>query len=133
MWIDDDAANSASGVQPHVLPGLARVSGLVHTIADRDIAADESLACAHPYDAVVRCRNRDRADRLRRLLIKYRMPVEAAIGGFPQSPGRRPGVINIRITGLSHDGAHTISRGTNKPVLKMCEWRLRLGLGIGWR
>src|ERR1700730_3819874 len=48
--IDDDASDAARLFEAHVFPRLSGVDGLVDAVADGDVAANERLAGAGPYD-----------------------------------------------------------------------------------
>src|SRR5690348_2327061 len=101
MRIDDDSSNTSGGIEAHVLPRLPRICGLVHTVADGHVAANERLARTNPHDAVVRRGDCNRPDRLRRFFIEDGMPIESAIGGLPYSSRSRTGVINVCISRFS--------------------------------
>ena len=72
---DDDLADAAGLLEPHLRPGLAGVGRLVDALADRDVAADAGFAGAGPDDVRIGGRDGERADRLHRLAVEDRLPV----------------------------------------------------------
>src|SRR5439155_22396433 len=52
--IDHDASDASRRLEAGARPGLARIRGFVDAVADRDVAADERLARAGPYDIWIR-------------------------------------------------------------------------------
>ena len=139
--VDDDAGDAACVVEPHVLPGLAGIGGLVDPVADRDVAADPCFPCAGPHDVGVGRGDGERTDRLHRLVIEDRLPVHAAVGGFPDAARGRPGVVDALVARDAGDRGHAISHGADVAVLELGErgrirrpgrrHRLRLRSG-GW-
>ena len=74
--------------QAHVGPGLAAVGRFVDAVADRDGVARPALAGADPDHLRVGRIERDRADRLHRLLVEHRLEGRAAVDRLPHAAGR---------------------------------------------
>src|SRR5438128_2407675 len=101
FWIDRKSSDSSTLLQSHARPRAAGVGGLIDSIADRDMTAYERLARSCPDDVRIRRRDCERTDRRDILTVEDRRPVNAAIGGLPDSAGRRARVVHIRIAGNS--------------------------------
>ena len=71
--------------QAHVRPGLAAVGRLVDAVADRRRVARPGLAGADPDVLPVRRVDRDRADRLDRLLVEDGLEGRAAVDRLPHA------------------------------------------------
>ena len=66
VWIpriDDDIADTASFLETHRGPGLARVSGFVNSVAYRNVASNKGLAGSGPDDIGIARSHCQRADR----------------------------------------------------------------------
>src|SRR5260370_18579697 len=61
--VDDDLADGATVTQANILPDLATIQRLVHSIAVRDIAADAGLSRADINHVWIRIGHGDAADR----------------------------------------------------------------------
>ena len=97
--VHDDAADPARSLQPHVGPRLAGVQRLPDAVADRHVGADERLAGPGPHDVGVRRRHGHFPDRVDRLVVEDRTPVDAAVLRLPQPARGRAGVVGERIAG----------------------------------
>ena len=82
LWIDHHVADTPGVIKSHQLPGLARVSRFVDSLADRNVTANPGFTRAGPNDVGVRRSNRERADGGNRLIIENRLPVNTAIEGL---------------------------------------------------
>ena len=103
--MDDDAADAAGFGEAHVLPGLAGVGGLVDAVA-HDVARTDHprLAGAGPHDVRIGRRERQRANRLHRLVVEHRLERRAAVGGFPDAARGGAEVVRRRIAGNADRG-----------------------------
>ncbi len=84
---------------PDVLPRFAGVGRFVDAVARLDVAANVRLAGADVDHVRVRRRDGEGADGRDRLVVEDRLPVDAAVGRFPDAAGRGGGVIGERIAG----------------------------------
>ena len=75
-------------VQADVRPVLPAVDGLVHAVADGNAVAHPGFASTDPNDLGVAGIDRDRADRLHRLLVEDRFVGRAAVNRFPHAAAR---------------------------------------------
>src|SRR5262249_57186345 len=69
--------------QPHVTPGLAAISGLVDSIASRQVRALEPFAGADVYDIRIGGSDCQRADGPGRLIVKDGPPGASEVVRFP--------------------------------------------------
>ena len=110
VGIHHDAGDQAGVRQAHVGPGAARVVGFVDTVAGGDaIANHPGFARARPYHRMLGRIDRQRADRLRRLLVEDRAPAVAATRRFPDAARSRADVGDVRVSRHADDGARAIS------------------------
>ena len=65
----------------------AAIQGPVHPIAHRNTVAWIGFTRAHPDDIRAGLEHSHRTDRSHGLIVKYRLPGEAAVHGFPHPPG----------------------------------------------
>ena len=112
-----NAIDPLGALKPHPRPGLTTVDGLVNAAADRGGVAGIALAGADPDKVRVGLINCDGADRGVVLIVKYRFPGQAAVGGFPNPAGGRPGIdyIGVRDHGVDRRDAATGGSRTNGP------------------
>src|SRR4051812_43283772 len=80
-----------------MLPGFPRVRRLVNPIAHRQIGPMQSFAARYIDDLAVRRSHGDRADRLCRLAIEYRLPGAAVVVGLPPPAIHLAHVEDIRL------------------------------------
>ena len=80
-------------------PRHACIGRLVDSIADGEIRPMQTFAAANINNVRIRRRNRDRANRSCRLLIKQRLPRAAIVGRLPHSTVHCADVENIRLAG----------------------------------
>ena len=79
--IDVDHGDHLTVAEPQVLPRRATVSGLVHTVANGEIGADDTCAAADvDHVRIGRC-DRDGSDGARGLFVEDRHPVGAVVRG----------------------------------------------------
>ena len=76
-----------AGVESHMIPGLATVSGFVNTVAPGRTLAIVRLAGTDPDDRGIGRSDGKIADRRIQFLVKDRSERDAAIGGFPDAAG----------------------------------------------
>src|SRR5690606_37497364 len=103
-------------LEAHVRPGAAAVGGLVDAVALDDVAAQLRLAHADVHDIGVRLGNGDGADRggLEEA-IRYRAPVDAAVGGLPDATADRAEVVLHRPLRAAGDGLRpAAARGADR-------------------
>ena len=74
-------------LEPHTLPRLAGIDGLVHTVAVAGAAIVGVLPRAEPDDVRVSGIYNDGAVRVRRIVIEDRRPRVAAVYRLPQTAG----------------------------------------------
>ena len=92
-------------LSPMLLPGGAGVGGLVDAVAHHVAVADRPrFAGAGPHDARIRRRDRERADRLHRLLVEDRREGPRAVGGLPDAARRGADVVGRRVARGAGDG-----------------------------
>ena len=89
--------------RPMLRPGLAAVGGLVDAVADRHAVAHPALARPDPDRLGVLGIDRDRADRLHRLLVEHRLERGAAVHRLPHAAARRADIHGETIA-LVHGG-----------------------------
>src|ERR1700757_4422092 len=90
-------------------PGFARVRRFVDTVSDRQIGAVQSLATADVDDVRLRGRDRDGANRARRLIIKDGIPGTPEVGRLPYAAVHGSDVEDVRLAGNAGDGARATS------------------------
>src|SRR5262249_33237923 len=98
--VDQDLAEVLGFLEPHALPRLAGVSGLVNAVAEVRAALARILARPEPDDARVLRVDDNAAERERPAVVEDRRKRRSAVGGFPQSPecrGDIPGIRRLRI------------------------------------
>ena len=81
----DDARDALAVRQPDVGPVVAAVGRFVDAVAHRDAVARPTLARADPHRVVMRRVERDRADRLHRLLVEDGVERRSAVARFPHA------------------------------------------------
>ena len=108
--VDDDTPDPTSGLEPHVLPGLATVGALVDAVAEGDVAADEALSRPGPDDVGVGGGHRQGADGGDRLIVENRLPVRATVGALEDPSGGPSRVVDLRVA------RHTDHRGDTAPL-----------------
>src|SRR5205814_703137 len=106
-------------------PRRAGVARFADAGADGYAVAHPRLAGADPDVLVVRRIDRDRADRLRRLVVKNRLEREAGIGRLPDAAARRADVDRRRRVGGAVDrrNAAAHDRRTDRARAKTAERR----------
>ena len=119
--MNHDPADAAAVVEPHVLPALAAVSGLVDTVANDDVAADEALTSARPHDVGIARRDRQRADRLHRLIVENRAPVDAAIGALEDPARRCSDQVRVGVARHADNGAHSVADRSDVAIAQPVE------------
>ncbi len=97
--IDLDVGDHLRIAQAEVRPGLARVGGLVHAVADGEIGPDDARAAADVDDVGVRRRHRDGADRAGGLVIEQRRPRRAEVRGAPHAAVIEADVEDVGLAG----------------------------------
>src|SRR6185312_5898881 len=85
-------------------PRLAAVGGLVDAVAGREIGTLKSLAAADVDDVGIRRRNRDGADRARRLVVEDRRPRASEVVRLPDTAVDRADVEDVWLIGNAHCG-----------------------------
>ncbi len=113
--------------QADELPRGAGVGGFKHTVAANDVATDTSLASADVDDVGIRFGNCDGPDGGRRVahLVEDRLPVQAAIGGFPDASGDSAEIISVGLAHNSSDRNHPASAiRPNQSILHSLEGAL---------
>ncbi len=121
--MDDDAMTVARVVKPEVRPGFARVQAFVHAVAAGLTVARVAFAGAHPNHVRIGLGDGHRADGCHRLLIKNRLPVDAAAGGFPQATRGCADVDDVGLAQHHIDGGDSTAhaRRTNAARLHALE------------
>jgi len=130
--MDHDPRDPPSGVEPLVLPAAAAVGGAVDAVAERRRGADEErLARACPEDVVRRRRQRERADRLRRLAIEHGLPTHPAVFGLPDAARGGADVGNEGVARFADHRDGAVTFGADEAVAQVGpEGSVRL-LGAG--
>ena len=95
--VDSELRDLLTVAQSQMRPRLASISRFVNAIPDRKIRAMQSFTAADVNDVRIYRRNRDRADRCRRLIVKNRLPCPAVVGGFKNAAVHRRHVEDIRL------------------------------------
>ena len=85
----DDFCDAFRVGQTDMGPGLAAIAGFVDSVADRNAVARPRFARPDPDVLRVLGIERDRADRLHRLLVEDRLVTRPAILGFPNAAAGR--------------------------------------------
>src|SRR5436190_5557763 len=119
--VDHDAPDAARQVEAQVLPGLAGVGGLVHPVADRDMAADPRLTRPRPHDVRVRWSDGEGADRLHRLVVEDRLPVDAAVRRLPHATRRGARVIRAGVADDARDRRDPVAHRPDVAVAQLAE------------
>ncbi len=134
--MDRDASDPAAQRQAHVPPVLAAVGRAIHAVADRYVAPDERLAGPGPNHVGVGGRDRERADRLRLLIVEDRPPSVATVFTLEHASGRRTEVVDIRVARLPDHRAHAVADrphvsevGAGEEVVREVGKGLRSGRG----
>src|SRR5271156_1775538 len=119
--IDDQAADGVGVAEADELPGGAGVDGFVDAVAADDVAAHTGFAGADVDDVGIGFRDGDGADGGRGVfcLVEDGLPVEAAVGGLPDSAGDCAEVISIGLADDAGYGYYAAStEGTDEAVLE---------------
>jgi hypothetical protein len=101
LRMDDDARDALCLLQPHLLPRLAGVGGLVDAGAERGALAVVRFARADIHDVRIRRCDRDVADRRDRLLVEHGRERRPVVDGLPHATGRERDVVDVGIA-LDH-------------------------------
>ncbi len=104
--------------QAAVRPGESAVAGAVDAVADRQVRPAQPLAARHVDDGGVGGRDRDRADRLRLLLIEDRLPGAPGVAGLPDATVDRADVEDVGLRGDARHrpGAPAAQRADHAPA-----------------
>ena len=105
FWIDSQLRDLLTVAQSQMRPRLASISRFVNAIPDRKIGPMQSFTAADVNNVRICRRNRDRADRRRRLIVKNRLPCPAVVGGFKNAAVHRRHVEDIRLRRNTRDRA----------------------------
>ena len=119
--IDHDPADAARFFQTHALPGLSGIRRFIDPISMGDVAPDEGFPGSGPNDVGVRGGDRQRADGRDRLLVEYRLPVDAAVFGYENPPRSGPSITDIGIPGNPRYRTDPVSDRADMPVLELLE------------
>src|SRR5277367_2389763 len=87
-----------------MLPGAPAVEGFVDAVSGRKIGPAQALAAADIDNLRIRRRNRQRAYRTCRLIVKDRIPGVSVIGALPDAAVVRSHKKDIRLAGDPADG-----------------------------
>ena len=117
--IDEDRADLPAVAQAEVLPRPPAVGRFVDAVADREVRPLQSLAAADVDDVRVRRRDRERADRLRRLLVEDRRPGAAGVVGLPDAAVVDADVEEVRACPRT-PAAPTVRPPRNGPIIRQC-------------
>src|SRR5258707_15109912 len=79
------------------------------------MAANPRFAGARPHDVRIRGSDRERADRLHRLIVEDLLPVHAAVDRFRHTARRASGVIHEGVAGDAGDWGQPIAFGSDAP------------------
>jgi hypothetical protein len=112
--IDHDAPDVRRRAQPHVRERAPTIGALVHTVAPARALPVGALTRAHPHDARVALIERDRPDRVHRLITEQRGPRGAVVGGLVQSTRRRRREEHVRVR-LVHGEIHEAAGHGGRP------------------
>ena len=114
--IDDQRGNLLAVAQTKVRPGFAGVGGLVNSVAHGEIRPLQTLAARHVDDVRIGRSDRDGANRLRRLIVKDRIPRAAVVSRLPNAAIHLPHVEDVR---LARDaGGSAGSPPRNGPIMR---------------
>src|SRR5205823_6016074 len=91
--------------QSQMGPRLAGIDRFVNSIADRKVRPMQSFTAAGVNDIRICRRNRNRADRRRRLIVKDWLPRSAVVGGLKNAAVHRRHVEDIRLRRNTRDRA----------------------------
>src|SRR6185503_19303952 len=111
--VDQDLADVLGGGQPHALPRLAGVGGLVDAVPEMRAALAGVFTGAEPDDAGVFRIDDDAAEREGAAVVEDRREGRAAVAGFPQAAEGRRDVPDVRILRIDGDVLHA-ARGNRR-------------------
>ena len=124
--IDEDVLNVLGVLEPHPLPRLARVGGLVDAVAEGDAPLVVVLAGAEPDDVRVLRVDGHRAERIGAVLVEDRRPGIAAVLGLPQIARGRSDVPDAGILRVDGDIRDAAGRQARSEAAEG-DWFHRLG------
>ena len=110
--IDGERRDLLAVAQAEVRPGAAGVGRSVDAVAHREVGALQPLAAADVDDVRIRRRHRDRADRLRRLVVEDGLPGAPVVVGPPDAAVADADVEDIRMRPARRPGPACARRGT---------------------
>src|SRR5262244_577233 len=113
-----------------MLPGGAAIGRLVDAVANGEIRPTQALTTADINDVWIRWRNRERADRAGRLIVKNWFPRATVVGSLPHTTVVRSHVKNVGPFGDSRnrDSAARAKRTDHSPAKFLIErWMKLLG------
>lgn len=125
--IDQHARDLRRARQPHLRPRLTAVGRMVDPVARDHVVARPRFAGPHPHIVFVLRRDRDRADRLRRLAIEDRTPIDPAVRRLPHAAASRARVEEIRIGVRAGDRGDASARNGRPDVAPLQGGRRRRG------
>src|SRR5262249_50078400 len=88
-WINHNPSDAFRFLQASARPRFATVSGLVDSVANGHAVPRPRFSCSDPNVFRILGVERDGANRLHRLFIKYRAIPRSAVIGFPNAPASR--------------------------------------------
>ena len=118
LGIDHQTGNASRLLQSHERPRLARVEGLVDALADRDVAANLAFTRTGPDRIRIGSRNRQRTDRLDRLAVEHRLPIDAGVDGLVDASRRRADVVDVWVAGHACGGREAITFRADEPPMQ---------------
>ena len=128
--MDHDAPDAAREWQPHVRPCAPRVDRLIHAVANRDVTSDPRLTRAGPDGIRGAPRHGKRAHGVHFLVVEDRVPMDAAIGGLPETARRCAGVVGVRVADHSGHRRHTIAHRPDVAPAKRGRRGRRVGTAL---
>ena len=147
------AGDTAGLLQPHQRPCLTRVGGFVDALPDGDVTPNLPLTGARPNDVGVDRRDRERPDRLDRLVVEDLIPMHTAISRLVDTARGRSDVVRRYVSRDSDRGGEAVTLRSDVPPLEarvtcgvrralsreVCEWQphkrdgREQGQGSEWR
>ena len=116
--VDDDASDAPGLVEPHMLPGFARVGGAIDAVANDNVAADERFAGSDPDYIRIRGSDRQRADGRHRLVVEDGLPVHASVGGLEHTARGCPKIDGVAVARHARHRADAVPHRADVPVLE---------------
>ena len=132
--MEHDASDRPRVVETQIAPGLAGVGRAIDAAAPRRALPIVVLAGARPDDARVGLEDRERSERVVRLLGEDVLPRDALVRRLPDAAGCGADIQNRRVLGVNLQivDASARRRRTDVAEVQRVKWRAH-GLDVGMR